>query len=104
MVNKSEVMSIAKKFAEELQKQFKIDAVYLFGSHAAGFTTEYSDIDIAIVSDDFIGIAFDDRIKINPIILRINSNIEPHPFKTSDFNPGSNPFVEKIIKTSIRIV
>lgn len=75
----------------------------LFGSYATGTQQEWSDIDIALVSDIFVGNRMDDKDKIRDITLSVSSEIEVLPFSVADFNLH-NPFVKEILKTGIRLV
>jgi predicted nucleotidyltransferase len=43
-----------RQFLNEANKRISIDKVVLYGSTATGRTHEWSDIDIAVVSDDFL--------------------------------------------------
>jgi predicted nucleotidyltransferase len=76
------------KYVEEVAKKYEIDAIILFGSYAKGNNTEDSDIDIAIISKDFED---------------IDARIEPHPIKTEDYEEKSNPFIQEIINTGIKV-
>ena len=89
----------------ELEKDriIKIKSAYLFGSVVNGKNTKYSDIDLAIVSDSFTGSRYDDRVKLNPYILKINTSLEVHPFTTKEFK-ANNPFAKEIMETGKRIV
>lgn len=99
----SKITSIIQHFLEELQKNnINIEQTVLFGSHAKGTNTAWSDIDLAIVSSDFEGDRFKDRNKIRRIKLKISSNLEPIPFPPEEFTPD-NPFVQQILKTGIMI-
>ncbi len=99
----NKITSIIELFLEELQKNnINIEKTVLFGSHAHGTDTAWSDIDLAIVSSDFEGDRFKDRNKIRRIKLKISSNLEPIPFPPEDFTPD-NPFVQQILKTGIMI-
>ena len=80
-----------------------IKEAILFGSYAKGNPQEWSDIDIALVSDVFIGNRIDDKDKIRKITLSISSELEVIPFSPNDFNEH-NPLVKEIIKTGIRLV
>lgn len=75
---------------------------YVFGSYAQGRQTEWSDIDLALVSDQFEGDFFNDRSKIIPFVIKMNKYIEAHPFAPTDFTT-EDPFVEEIIETGIKI-
>ena len=90
------------KFAQSVSQEFRVRDVYLFGSYAQGTAREYSDIDVAIVSDDFFGERFDDVKTLIKFMLKSSIDIEIHPFKTEDFTPD-NPFVEEILRTGKRI-
>jgi predicted nucleotidyltransferase len=48
-----ELELIINRYILSVRKVFKIDSVYLFGSYALGSPHKDSDIDIAIVSEDF---------------------------------------------------
>ena len=99
-----EVMNIINKYIRELEKNnVHIRRAVLFGSHAAGSSVEWSDIDIALVSEAFEGIRMRDRNKIRRITLAVSSDLSPLPFRPEDFTP-ENPFVREILETGINIV
>ncbi|MHB1685955.1 MAG: nucleotidyltransferase domain-containing protein [Ignavibacteriaceae bacterium] len=80
-----------------------IKNAYLFGSYAKGNNNEWSDIDVAIVSDIFEGIRIKDKDKIRRITLSISSSLEILPFNPRDFSLD-NPLAKEIIETGIRLV
>ena len=75
----------------------------LFGSYAKGNYEDWSDIDIALVSDIFVGSRIKDKNTIRKITLSISSNIEVLPYRTEDFTKD-NPFVNEIINTGIKLI
>jgi predicted nucleotidyltransferase len=75
----------------------------LFGSYAKGNNYEFSDIDIALVSDNFEGVRFLDKEKIRRITLNIDYRISPLPYRTEDFMED-NLFVKEILDTGIKII
>jgi predicted nucleotidyltransferase len=85
------------------ENNIKIIKAYLFGSYSSGNNKEWSDIDLALISDKFSGDNFDNRNMISKITISVDGRLEPHTFKTSDFNE-SNPFAREIINTGIRIL
>ena len=90
-----------KSYIEQLENiGVHVQQAILFGSYATGKYDEWSDIDLAIVSDDFAGNRFNDRNKIRKVTLQVNSDISPIPFRPEDFN-DSNYFV---LETGIRIM
>lgn len=48
-----QTLSTVNKFLNEAAKEISIKHVILFGSQAIGKATKWSDIDLAIISDDF---------------------------------------------------
>jgi len=83
-------------------KHYRIDAVYLFGSHARGNPHKWSDVDLAIVSED-IKDRFEARVNLFLLAKDIESNIEPHPYNTDDFNADEYVLVDEILRTGIRV-
>jgi len=93
-----------KTYIEQLEKiGIHVQQAILFGSYANGKSDEWSDIDLAIVSQDFVGNRFDDRNRIRKITLQVNSDISPMPYRPDDFN-DSDYFVKEILATGIRIL
>jgi len=79
-----------------------IRSIYLYGSFARGTAGEWSDIDIALVSDDFSKNRIDERIRLMKITSNVDSRIEPVPFRTEYFDE-SDPLVWEIKNTGIQI-
>ena len=93
-----------KLFVEELEKEkLQVKQVYLFGSYARNQAHEWSDIDLAVVSDDFTGSRLIDYDRFAKAILAVDRSIEPIPYKSVDFT-RDNPFVGEILNTGIRII
>ena len=80
-----------------------ISQAILFSSYACGRYNELSDIDIALVSDQFEGIRFKDRSSIRKYKFEVNPDIEPLPFTKKNFTKD-DPFVREILETGFRIV
>ena len=97
------IKNIVKKYALLLKENIKVKNVYLFGSYADNRANEYSDIDVAVISDKFRGDPVDDMVYLMRFCDGIDLRIEPHPFTTKDFKK-SNPFVNEIIKKGIKIL
>lgn len=100
----NEIIEKVKMFVDILLKNsgIHLERVILFGSYAKGLENKWSDIDVALVSRDFSGIGFYDRKMVNPYLLKIDSRIEPHPFKPEEFN-SDNPFAIEILERGIEI-
>lgn len=104
MVEQQTAINTVKRFAEAVKKQgVQLRAVFLFGSYARGEQHEWSDIDVALVADEFIGVGFEDIKRfVDVTIQKPYILIEPHTFNTSEFEKG-NPFVDEIRRTGIPI-
>ena len=97
------ISRLLKNYIEKLEEnRIPIRQAVLFGSYATGGSHEWSDIDIALVSDVFEGIRIKDRGKIRKITLDISTDLSPLPFRPEDFTP-EDPFVREIIEHGINI-
>ena len=52
-----------RRFIEHLQRHIAVREAILFGSHAYGEPHEWSDIDLVIISPDFMGQSMIDRLQ-----------------------------------------
>jgi predicted nucleotidyltransferase len=101
--SQTDIKIIVNRFITLVADEFPLKEVYLFGSYAKGSAEEYSDVDIAIVSDKFEGSRFFDKKKLNKFLLKTSTDLEVHPFKTEDFTED-NPFVKEILRTGRKII
>ena len=98
-----EVLDIIKKFISELENNdIFISRAILFGSYAKENSNESSDIDVALVSDAFIGKRFLDKEKIRKYKLKTDYRLSTIPYRPEDFNE-SDYFVKEILNTGIEI-
>lgn len=100
----AELIDNIKLFAKELEsRDFTVSQVFLYGSYAKNQENDWSDIDLAVVSDDFTGNRMIDYDIFADAILKVDRSIEPIPYKTEFFTPD-NPFVQEILNTGVRII
>ncbi len=98
-----EILDIIKKFILALESNnIAINRAILFGSFAKGNYNEWSDIDVALVSDAFIGKRFLDKEKIRKFKLKTDYRLSPLPYRPEDFNE-SDYFVKEILSTGIEV-
>lgn len=104
MLTQKTAIDRVTKFAHEVKKTgLHLRKVILFGSYATNKQHKWSDIDVALVADEFCGVGFIDidhfvRISIKkPYIL-----IEPKTYPTSYFKKG-DAFIDEIKRTGIEI-
>ncbi|MGB9720036.1 MAG: nucleotidyltransferase domain-containing protein [bacterium] len=97
------ILKIVKSYLNILQEnRIRIIRAYLFGSYAKNKFTKDSDIDLAIVSQDFKGDVIEDNLRLMRLRRSIDLRIEPHAFTPKEFSIH-NPFVREILKTAKRI-
>lgn len=91
-----------KKIILAFKKQnINLNEIYLFGSYIDN--QNYNDIDLALISDEFSGIRFFDLKKIIDSVKRYSSDLDLHPFNTSDFYSEDNFFAKQIMQSGKRI-
>lgn len=95
-MDKTDALNIAQKYASVVKANFNYIRIILFGSYAKGNFNDDSDIDIAVVLKDYSSL-IDIQLELMRLRRNIDSRIEPHPFRESEFDL-SNPIVNEILK------
>jgi predicted nucleotidyltransferase len=103
MLTRETVIDIVKNYAREIEAQgINLREVILYGSFAKGTQYEWSDIDVALVADEFKGVPSDldacSRIGIKKPYIRIESKTYP-----TDYFRKGDPFIREIQKDGIVI-
>jgi len=81
-----DILKAVLHFLEELEQSgVRLVAAYLYGSYAMGTARPDSDIDVALISEDFIGDWLEDHRKIVGALLRSDTRIEPVRFRPEQF-------------------
>jgi predicted nucleotidyltransferase len=95
-----ELKEIIRRFRLQLEKMgVHVEQVMLYGSQAAGFAREGSDIDLIVVSNDWKNLSQRERLEL----LRIAAARILEPIQAQGFTPGELcrreilPFWEHII-------
>jgi len=84
-------------FLKAVQRHQQVEAAYVFGSQVKNAATEWSDIDLAVVSPDF-GDRFEERLNL----MRLAARIDPNPYTPEDFD-ANDPLVSEIKRTGVRV-
>lgn len=105
MATQRTVINHIKKFAGDVkQSGINLNKVILYGSYARNEQNKWSDIDIALVADEFKSIGFEDvKLFASVLVRHSNLNIQPRTYNTKDFSIDKDPFVEEILNTGIEI-
>jgi predicted nucleotidyltransferase len=101
-MDKTEIIRKVNEYASAVNREFGAAEIYLFGSYATGNFSIDSDIDIAVVFNEIENI-FDIQLELMRLRRKIDSRIEPHPFRKSDFD-RSNPIVNEILNHGQEII
>jgi len=100
MLDKGEVRQVAQVYTAEVCKNLDPEKVILFGSYVNGTPHQYSDIDIAIVFNNYKGNWLDTGILLQclrqGIDIDIDTGIEPHMLDESHDPVG---FLAHVVKT-----
>ncbi len=103
MLTKRAAIKTVERFVNEVKASgIHVRRAVLFGSYAHGKPHECSDIDVALVADEFTGV--DDsgyfwKIRIKPDYIDISART----YNTKEFTPKVDPFVEVIMEHGIEI-
>ena len=100
MLDKTAAVSYAKKYAEEVRKEYNPHAIVLFGSYVNGNPREDSDIDIAVVYNGFNGDWLATSSKLWRMCENINLYIEPILLDTERDKSG---FADYVMRTGYMI-
>ena len=95
-MDKADAVNIAQRYAVVVKANYSFIKIILFGSYAKGNYNDDSDIDIAVIFKDYSNV-IDMQLELMRLRRKIDSRIEPHPFRESEFEL-SNPIVNEIIK------
>ncbi len=104
MVTQSTALKIAQDYLREVRALgVGVQRAILFGSFAHNQQHEWSDIDLALFADDFIGLAALDKERFRSLhVMPKFMSIETHTFPSQRLEEG-DPFVEEIKRTGVEV-
>ena len=104
MLTQNDVLETVRNYTHDIESHGVIlRTVILYGSFAKGTHHEWSDIDVALVSDKFTGMPEDHDLLPYIGIKKPYVRIEAKTYPTSYFYHGNDPFIDEIIHTGIKI-
>ena len=95
MLDKTTVRELACQYVEEVKKVLPSVEIILFGSYVNGTPHQYSDIDIAVVVDDYQGNWYETISMLCGLKRKVSIDIEPHLLDKSYDRSGFLEFVKK---------
>lgn len=104
MVKSKNIIKKIKEFKRLLTQDYNINKIILFGSHAKKSTHKDSDIDVAVISNDFKKI---NRISLLAELLetaqKVDINIEPIAFTYDEYlKCDPRTFLAEIKRTGLK--
>ena len=104
MLTKRDLDNLLNGFRTDLSANgLSPNKMLLFGSYAKGNVHQYSDVDVAVWSEQFTGDWLDDYEKAKPVLRkypRVQAKLYPANADENNFDP----FIEEIKRTGITIV
>ena len=98
-----DILKIVSEFLDTLRESdIHIQGAYLYGSHALGSAHPDSDIDVALVSNDFVD-WLEDHGRIVDALLSSDTRIETVRFRPDEFR-DENPLVWEIKSKGIKLL
>lgn len=103
-MDRSAAIAVVERFRDELASRGIRDAnMILFGSHANGAATEDSDIDVVVLSEDFEGKGYWERIDIlSDAIYTLFEPIEAVAMTPAEWESGQRMIVD-IARDGVRV-
>ena len=96
MLDKAMARQIAHSYASIVREALDPKQIILFGSYVNGNPHEFSDIDIAVVFDDFQGNWYETAVLLGRLRRDVSIDIEPHLLDESCDRSG---FLAHVVKT-----
>jgi uncharacterized protein len=95
-MDKDAAIDIIRKFRKSIEmRNIRINKIVLFGSYASGNQREGSDIDVAVISDDFCNKGYWDRIDIlSKAIYEVFEPIEAIALTTDEWEHSDKAIIE----------
>jgi uncharacterized protein len=81
----TDARQVVRRTIDHLRQNVTVRQAILFGSHAQGRANEWSDVDLAVISPDFVGMSH--RRLIDLLVetaLAVDSSVEIHAFTPRD--------------------
>ncbi|MDE6578898.1 MAG: nucleotidyltransferase domain-containing protein [Muribaculaceae bacterium] len=98
-MDKEQALGLAKKYKEMVEKQLPVKAVYLYGSYSRNTQNSNSDIDIAVIVENFDRDYFSDTPLLWKIRRQVSNLIEPVLL----IEDSTNPLYYDIIRSGQRL-
>lgn len=89
------IIKVAQNYAQKVRSRMPVQMVVLYGSHARGGARKNSDIDIAVVVDQFSGDYLKTSADLFSLVRGVDKRIEPVLLSRKNDKSG---FLARILK------
>ena len=91
-MDKGAVVKIIERFRQEIEARgVSAQKIILYGSHAIGTGAAFSDIDVVVISDDFAGKGYWERIDIlTDVIYEMSAPLEAAAMTPQEWERGDS--------------
>ena len=98
-------LEAVKRFVEKVDRDFRLEGAFLFGSRARGDHFLHSDVDVLLVSRDFEGVRFTDRMTMMYDYWSYEYPLEVLCYTPSEFDKKKKQIgiVRHAIKWGVRV-
>jgi len=104
-MGKKQIQKDLKIFAARAKKNLKAEKIILFGSYAVGKADDYSDVDVAVLSEIFAKIPFEKRLDLlYPFIKDLKFDFHPFGLTSSEFAKTSPASILSEIKSYGKVI
>lgn len=102
---KSEIISALKKYRKTLTAEgITVSKMVLYGSQANGHSNKDSDIDVAVISQEFGQDRFEEGVRLFKLAYKIDPRIEPIPLSVRAYkNDTWVPLIYEIRTKGIEV-
>ncbi|MCA9970246.1 MAG: nucleotidyltransferase domain-containing protein [Anaerolineales bacterium] len=90
------------RFLEVVSAEQRVAAAYVYGSEVRQEATEWSDIDVAVISPDFADDLFAAQLTLMKLAARVDERIEPRAFTPESFSVN-DPLADVVRETGVRV-
>lgn len=102
-MDQNTIIAISQKAKQKLLENLTIDQLIVFGSQVTGKAKPYSDIDIAVISNEFGKDYWEEEKQVSQIVKSIDNRFEVHVFNHEDFSNTLDPLVSEIQKFGVTV-
>lgn len=91
-MDKGAVIKIIDRFRQKIETRgVTAQKIILYGSHASGTSSAVSDIDVVVISDDFVGKSYWERIDIlTDVIYEMSTPLEAVAMTSEEWERGDS--------------